>query len=242
MQLFLDKKNKKEIEKTILNDVLNNSSKKFQNIYKIKKYSFNLFLFSFSLFVLSFLFLNKNYQAFPLLFSLLCLFIYLYLNIIYKDLFISFFKKINNFIESFIKTYLKENNYSESISHLFLSYIVSVTPKGKILIDLKHFIGKNSLILTFYSILEKEININYQDNFGNTILHYIVEIKELRIFVGMALFSGANPNITNNEGISTRKIIEELYPEYISFMSNYELLNNRSQHNEVKTIINKKRL
>ena len=70
MQLFLDKKNKKEIEKTILNDVLNNSSKKFQNIYKIKKYSFNLFLFSFSLFVLSFLFLNKNYQAFPLLFSL----------------------------------------------------------------------------------------------------------------------------------------------------------------------------
>lgn len=242
MQLFLDKKNKKEIEKTILNDVLNNSSKKFQNIYKIKKYSFNLFLFSFSLFVLSFLFLNKNYQAFPLLFSLLCLFIYLYLNIIYKDLFISFFKKINNFTESFIKTYLKENNYSESISHLFLSYIVSVTPKGKILIDLKHFIGKNSLILTFYSILEKEININYQDNFGNTILHYIVEIKELRIFVGMALFSGANPNITNNEGISTRKIIEELYPEYISFMSNYELLNNRSQHNEVKTIINKKRL
>ena len=159
MQLFLDKKNKKEIEKTILNDVLNNSSKKFQNIYKIKKYSFNLFLFSFSLFVLSFLFLNKNYQAFPLLFSLLCLFIYLYLNIIYKDLFISFFKKINNFTESFIKTYLKENNYSESISHLFLSYIVSVTPKGKILIDLKHFIGKNSLILTFYSILEKEINI-----------------------------------------------------------------------------------
>lgn len=242
MQLFLDKKNKKEIEKTILNDVLNNSSKKFQNIYKIKKYSFNLFLFSFSLFVLSFLFLNKNYQAFPLLFSLLSLFIYLYLNIIYKDLFISFFKKINNFTESFIKTYLKENNYSESISHLFLSYIVSVTPKGKILIDLKHFIGKKSLILTFYSILEKEININYQDNFGNTILHYIVEIKELRIFVGMALFSGANPNITNNEGISTRKIIEELYPEYISFMSNYELLNNRSQHNEVKTIINKKRL
>lgn len=242
MQFFLDKKNKKEIEKTILNDVLNNSSKKFQNIYKIKKYSFNLFLFSFSLFVLSFLFLNKNYQAFPLLFSLLCLFIYLYLNIIYKDLFISFFKKINNFTESFIKTYLKENNYSESISHLFLSYIVSVTPKGKILIDLKHFIDKKSLILTFYSILEKEININYQDNFGNTILHYIVEIKELRIFVGMALFSGANPNITNNEGISTRKIIEELYPEYISFMSNYELLNNRSQHNEVKTIVNKKRL
>lgn len=242
MQFFLDKKNKKEIEKTILNDILNNSSKKFQYIYKIKQYSFNLFLFSFSLFVLSFLFLNKNYQAFPLLFSLLCLFIYLYLNIIYKDLFISFFKKINNFTESFIKEYLKENNYSESISHLFLSSIVSVTPKGKILINLKHFIGKKSLILTFYSILEKEININYQDNFGNTILHYIVEIKELRIFVGMALFLGANPNITNNEGISTRKIIEELYPEYISFMSNYELLNNRSQHNEVKTIINKKRL
>ena len=92
-----------------------------------------------------------------LLFSLLCLFIYLYLNIIYKDLFISFFKKINNFTESFIKTYLKENNYSESISHLFLSYIVSVTPKGKILIDLKHFIGKKSLILTFYSILGMEV-------------------------------------------------------------------------------------
>jgi len=39
MQFFLDKKNKKEIEKTILNDILNNSSKKFQYIYKIKQYS-----------------------------------------------------------------------------------------------------------------------------------------------------------------------------------------------------------
>ena len=242
MQIFMNKQSKKEIEETIKRDILKNMSKSFNVIYKIKKYSGNLFLFSFSLFIISFFFLDKDYQAFPLLFSLLCLFIHLYISLIYRDLFISFFNNIKNSTEVFIKQYLKNNNYSESISHLFTSYIVSVTKKGKISINLKHFTGKINLILTFYPVLEKETNINYQDLFGNTILHYILEIQELHRFIGMALLSGADPNIKNNEGISTRKTIEKLYPKYISFMNDYELFNNRLQQNDIKNMVNKKRL
>lgn len=242
MQIFLDKKSKKETEKSIKKDVLSKMSKSFNIIYKIKYYSGNLFLFSFSLFILSFVFFNKNYQAFPLLFSLFCLFIYLYINIIYKDLFILFLKNIKGSTELFIKQYLKNNNYPKSLSHLFINYIVQVNKKGKISIDIKNFWAKANLPLTFYSILEKETDINYQDCFGNTILHYILEIKELHQFVAMALLAGANPNIKNNDGISTRKIIEKLYPEYTSFMNDSELLNNRLRQNDIKTTVNKKRL
>lgn len=241
MQIFMNKQSKKEIEETIKRDILKNMSKSFNVIYKIKKYSGNFFLFSFSLFIISFFFLDKNYQAFPLLFSLLCLFIHLYVSLIYKDLFTSFFNNIKNSIEVFIKQYLKNNNYSESISHLFTSYIVSVTKKGKISINLKHVTGKINLILTFYPVLEKETNINYQDLFGNTILHYILEIQELHRFIGMALLAGADPNIKNNEGISTRETIEKLYPEYTSFLKNSDLPYDLQQ-NKIQNKTSKKRL
>lgn len=241
MQIFMNKQSKKEIEETIKRDILKNMSKFFNVIYKIKNYSGNLFLFSFGLFILSFFFLDKAYQAFPLLFSVLCLFIHLYISLIYKDLFISFFNNIKNSTEVFIKQYLKNNKYSESISHLFTSYIVSVTKKGKISISLKHFIGKRNLILTFYPVLEKEKNINYQDLFGNTILHYILEIQELHRFIGMALLSGADPNIKNNEGISTRKTIEQLYPEYTSFLKKSDLPYDLQQ-NKIQNKTSKKRL
>lgn len=241
MQIFMNKQSKKEIEETIKRDILKNMSKSFNVIYKIKKYSGNFFLFSFGMFILSFFFLDKAYQAFPLLFSVLCLFIHLYVSLIYKDLFISFFNNIKNSTEVFIKQYLKNNKYSESISHLFTSYIVSVTKKGKISISLKHSIGKRNLILTFYPVLEKEKNINYQDLFGNTILHYILEIQELHRFIGMALLSGADPNIKNNEGISTRKTIEQLYPEYTSFLKNSDLPYDLQQ-NKIQNKTSKKRL
>lgn len=241
MQIFMNKQSKKEIEETIKRDILKNMSKSFNMIYKIKKYSGNFFLFSFGLFILSFFFLNKAYQAFPLLFSVLCLFIHLYVSLIYKDLFISFFNSIKNSTEVFIKQYLKNNKYSESISHLFTNYIVSVTKKGKISISLKHLTGKRNLILTFYPVLEKEKNINYQDLFGNTILHYILEIQELHRFIGMALLSGADPNIKNNEGISTRETIEQLYPEYTSFLKNSDLPYDLQQ-NKIQNKTSKKRL